>query len=487
MYNDFSKTKKSNTYNTSTLRDEIDGYSGTTDESGIMQQFVGHVGVVEASKLLLEKLEGELKTNQVLIDKLNSDKDNLLSSKKQIDSDILTLNPSKLDKEIDEIKNNGITIKNKIGVINTQIDSLKGISFDEDHHHELVGSQTKLTSESAVKSAEIKRLRKVVEDLISGGTCQACNRALDNVDNSAHISEHNKTINTIFGEWETIDVELTNIKTELDGMVETKTKVDSRDKLEIERDRLEIEIDNLRATIKSKNSDLKKYNDNLKAIEFNKDIDTKVDLIKSKLAVCNYTNTETIQDIEKVKVKITTNEKDIETKEKIIGQITKEEEVDRLYRIYIDMVGKKGISKLVLRSVLPIINAEVQRLLDDVTDFEVEIFINDKNDVQFMIIKDEVEKHLKSGSGLETTAASIALRCVLGKMSCLPKPNFITFDEVLGKVAQTNIPLMKPLFDKITDMYDTVFFITHNEQVKDWADNIITIRKENNISNICVK
>jgi ABC-type lipoprotein export system ATPase subunit len=66
-------------------------------------------------------------------------------------------------------------------------------------------------------------------------------------------------------------------------------------------------------------------------------------------------------------------------------------------------------------------------------------------------------------------------------------PNFITFDEVLGKVANVNIPHMKPLFDKITDMYDTVFFITHNEVVKDWGDNIITIKKENNVSSIYVK
>ena len=184
---------------------------------------------------------------------------------------------------------------------------------------------------------------------------------------------------------------------------------------------------------------------------------------------------------------ITKNKQDIIDKEAIIEQIKKEEEVDKLFKIYIDMVGKKGISKLVLRSVLPIINSEVQRLLDGVVDFDVEIYINDKNDVQFMIIKDDVEKLLKSGSGLETTAASIALRCVLGKMSCLPMPNFITFDEVLGKVAKVNIPLMKPLFDKITDMYDTVFFITHDEEVKDWADSIITIKKENNISSIYVK
>jgi DNA repair exonuclease SbcCD ATPase subunit len=64
-------------------------------------------------------------------------------------------------------------------------------------------------------------------------------------------------------------------------------------------------------------------------------------------------------------------------------------------------------------------------------------------------------------------------------------PNFIVFDEVLGRVANTNIEGMKPLFDKIKDMFDIVFFISHNELVKDWADNIITVTKDsNNISTI---
>jgi hypothetical protein len=74
------------------------------------------------------------------------------------------------------------------------------------------------------------------------------------------------------------------------------------------------------------------------------------------------------------------------------------------------LVGKKGISKLVLRSVLPIINSEMERLLEDVCDFAVEIFIDDKNNVQFLIVKNGVTKKLKSGSGLEKTIA-IALRC----------------------------------------------------------------------------
>ena len=170
----------------------------------------------------------------------------------------------------------------------------------------------------------------------------------------------------------------------------------------------------------------------------------------------------------------------------MIEIIKKEEEVDKIFKIYIDLVGKKGISKLVLRSVLPIINSEAQRLLEDVCDFEIEVFMDDKNEVQFLINKDGVSKPIKSGSGLEKTASSLALRSVLGKISTLPMPNFITFDEVLGKVASENIDKLKVLFDKIKDMYEIVFLVTHNDLVKDWGDNVITVVKSDNISKISI-
>ena len=113
--------------------------------------------------------------------------------------------------------------------------------------------------------------------------------------------------------------------------------------------------------------------------------------------------------------------------------------------------------------------------------------MNDKNDVQFLINKDGASKLLKSGSGLEKTAASLALRAVLGKLSTLPMPNFITFDEVLGKIAPENLEKLKTLFDKIKDMYEIVFFITHNSLVKDWGDNVVTVVKLDNISKLNLK
>ena len=43
------------------------------------------------------------------------------------------------------------------------------------------------------------------------------------------------------------------------------------------------------------------------------------------------------------------------------------------------------------------------------------------------------------------------------------------------------------LFDKIKDMYDIVFFITHNDLVKDWGDNVVTVNKIGNVSSVSVK
>ena len=147
------------------------------------------------------------------------------------------------------------------------------------------------------------------------------------------------------------------------------------------------------------------------------------------------------------------------------------------------MIGKDGISKMVLRNTLPIINSELKRLLGDVTDFDVEVVMDDKNDVDFLMIRDGVVTRLSAASGLETTQAALALRVVLGKMSRLSRPPFILLDEVLGTVAKENYDDMKKLYDKIVEYYDFVLHICHIDL--DWYDgNIVTVVKNNNISSI---
>lgn len=471
MYNEFAKKKKSNEYDVITLGDEIAQHNDKLTLNGE----------------LLESFTKKLENAKSEIEQLKVENDRLLNSKEKIDVTIAELNPSKLEGDIKDLISTGVGLKEKFDVLAISIGKIGVVNFDEDKHHALTKTYNEKTTTKAVKEAEIVRVRKVIDGLIAGGICQSCNRKLDDVDNSTHIEKHGLDIKTLQIDIKTLDNDLIQLTNQINVLNELKKVIDTKNRLELDKDRLEVEMNGLRNEINGKKNDLKKYNLNLEAIELNRKIDIQVSKVKTDLDVAEYAKDDSITRIERVSSDIKSDKLSIETKTKLIETIKKEEEVDKIYKLYIELVGKKGISKLVLRSVLPIINSEVQRLLEDVVDFEIEIFINDKNDVQFLLNKDGVSKLLKSGSGLEKTASSIALRCVLGKISTLPMPNFITFDEVLGKVAPDNLEKLKLLFDKVKDMYEIVFFITHNDLVKDWGDNVITVNKPGNISKISIK
>jgi DNA repair exonuclease SbcCD ATPase subunit len=135
---------------------------------------------------------------------------------------------------------------------------------------------------------------------------------------------------------------------------------------------------------------------------------------------------------------------------------------------------------------MPIINEELQRLLQDSSYFNLEIRINDKNEVEFIMIDNStgIEKLMASGSGYERTIASMALRAVLSKICSLPKPNVIIWDEIFGKISNDNLELVGEFFSKIKEYFEKIFVITHNPLVSNWADNIVKIKKEENISKI---
>lgn len=468
MYNDFSKSMKSNHYDIETLTEEIKNH-----QDSIIQ-------LNELNKTLIS----ELTIQQNELSKLNNDKINKVSEKIKIDVSILSLNPSKIQNDIDTLMNSGISYKNKIDEIDSRLKEIGSVNFDEDKHHDLTNKVNELKTNIALKTAEVSRLTNVIKDLIDGGICQSCKRKLDDVDNTKHIEQHQSEIDSLSKELTKFDSTLTKYNDELSKLNETKKMVDEINVLDLNKSKYEVEIKSIKTDIKSKKLDLKNYEDNLTAIETNKSIDIEISNIETKISVSENQKTTLNSKIQRNEIDTTTNEENIKDKNKLIEQIKKEKDIETIYKLYIEMIGKKGINKLVLRSVLPIINSELQRLLDDVTDFEVEISIDDKNEVRFLLVRDGIEKALKSGSGFERTASSLALRCVLGKMSKLSMPNFITFDEVLGRVAPDNIEKMKLLFDKITEKYENVFFITQNDIVRDWSDNIITVIKENNISKI---
>lgn len=466
MNSDFNKTKKGNNYSIVTLLSDNE---------------LQEMNLKLYSEALIQHKEN-LKIYLAELDKLENSKDLKLGSKLAIDVTISQLNPENIERDITKITEKGLEYKAVIDELNIKIKALKDASYDEDKYHKLIKDNTTLSiSINDVKSA-IARYKVSIDNLKNGEICQSCKRPLADVDHSAQIAADELSLKTKEEVLIKLNGELDILTKEIDLINTNRLLVNDRNKLELEKDKNEVEIGLLRAKITANKADLVKYKANESVIKSNLDIDLEVSAIKTNIIVENRKKDETTQKIFITESSITSAENAIVTNNGIILVLKGEEEIEKVFKVYLEMIGKKGISKLVLRSVLPIINSELQRLLDDVCDFEIELFMTDKNEVEYLLIKSGVEKLLKSGSGLETTIASLALRCVLSKVSYLPMPNFITFDEILGKVAAINIEKLKPMFEKIKGMFDIVFFITHNDLVKDWADNIIVINKINDVS-----
>jgi hypothetical protein len=169
-----------------------------------------------------------------------------------------------------------------------------------------------------------------------------------------------------------------------------------------------------------------------------------------------------------------------------ISRIDQENEKLRIFKIYGEVFGKNGISKRVMKTMLPVINQELERVLIDCTTFNLNVTMSEKNEINFVMIDHNsgVEKPLESGSGYEKTISSIALRSVLSKICSLPKPNVIVFDEVFGKISNDNLESTFEIFKKIKSYFDNIFIITHNPLISQWSDNIISITKKDNISKL---
>lgn len=468
MISDFKSSMKSNIYNLKDLNDDI-----TEHEESI----VSNKESIETNKVSLKNKESE-------IESATNKKDKLLAQKVDIDDEVEEVNPQTLENEIESLLNDGLGKKESLDDTLKLINDIGEVEFDEDTYNDLIEDKNELKISIGGIEKDIKSKEKLIKEMKEGEICSLCKQPLKDVDHTEQIKQLETEISGKEDELEKENKNLTEITEKITILVETKEKSDKKDKLGLVRDRLEIEMESLRVDIKEKKGILKMYQKNIKSIESNREVDSKILGYNQLLTNLNLERDEINKTITDLENEIKNSEGVIKQNKELIKTIKKETDVLKIYEVYHKMIGKNGISKLVLTSVIPIINYELQRLLDDVCDFELELNMNDKNEVEFLIIKNGVSKKLKSGSGLEATLSSLALRCVLGRISTLPKPNVIVFDEVLGKVADVNLDNVKLFFDKIKTMYDIILFITHNPIAQDWADKIITVVKKNDISSL---
>jgi DNA repair exonuclease SbcCD ATPase subunit len=268
--------------------------------------------------------------------------------------------------------------------------------------------------------------------------------------------------------------------------VQLKKEFDEYEKNKLIKEKYELTIEGYLMKIKGLEDKLEKFNLLQDKISTNNKIETQLIKANLRLDELDREKSSVKRILDSNNYQIQSLKDKIEQNIQMIEKIKVEAEKERIYKVYLEIFGKNGISKTIMKTMIPMLNSELQRLLEDSCHFRLEININDKNEVEFVMIDNntQVEKLMSSGSGYERTIASLALRAVLTKICSLPKPNIVVMDEVFGKISNENLEMVGEFFTKIKNYFEKIFVITHNPLVSNWADNIIKITKENNISSV---
>lgn len=421
------------------------------------------------------------------IEEQNKLRDTLLSSKMPVDNNLLKADVTTLQNNMARIVEQGKATKVKIENLQNDLKNVGDTNYSEEEYKNLNAESRNLISKMAEARTNIANLNKTNTNLANAEYCPTCHRKFDNVDNSGIIEKNKQEIARLTEEGVNMKKRNEDITAAISKLEEKRNNNYKKSQIELKIATLNSEVNSQRADYQEKKTLLKEIEKNREAITKNSDIDAKINVINE--------NIRTEENLKRISNQtIVTCERDIAKNKELISQkkgylvkIAEERNVEKYWKLYLQMIGKDGIGKMVLRNTLPIINNELSTLLGDVTDFKVEVIMNDKNDVDFILKRDGVVTMLSGASGLEQTQAALALRVVLGKMSNLSRPPFILLDEVLGTVAKENYDDMKRLYDKIVKEFSFVLHICHLMDIVDWHDNIITVQKINNISRIKTK
>jgi len=167
--------------------------------------------------------------------------------------------------------------------------------------------------------------------------------------------------------------------------------------------------------------------------------------------------------------------------EKLKTLISQSDELDSLreeytaYDLLMTCYHSNGISYNIIKKRLPIINAEISKILANVVEFE--IFIENEEKKLHIFIKHP--KHdarpLELCSGAEKTIAAMAIRLALLTVSSLPKPDIFILDEPGTALDEENMEGFVRILDMVKNYFKTVILISHLDVLKDCVDSQILI------------
>lgn len=192
------------------------------------------------------------------------------------------------------------------------------------------------------------------------------------------------------------------------------------------------------------------------------------------------------EDIKKIKKKI-------QELEEVASEIAVQKEK---LAFWVDGFSAHGIRSYMLKQVAPILNDRAALYCKLLTDGEMTIVFQTEKELKNGNIKEDfnilVEQEHGAGlyrgiSGGEKARADLIISLVLGDLASFRANKQIPFrfmDEAFEKVDDTGLEAVVTLLEAQKENYETIFVVTHKNELKQHFKDTITVTKQKGISTI---
>ncbi len=348
----------------------------------------------------------------------------------------------------------------------------------------------KMFDEIASSNRELNRLQdktKLLNDIPCGDKFLSCKFIKDAYSAKMQIPLYQDSIENDTKEHEQLNKEIESYDVEKINSQLSKYDQIVLKKNQTEKDilKLEVEIQKLTNDISTTETELFKIETKIEQYKKNNELFQKIDELNNKLfnskSEANKLNnrlTKLDQEIIDTYIKVGSTKNKIQTLENEKKELEQYRNEFAAYDYFMRCMHPNGISYEIIKKKLPVINAEISKVLSNIVDFEV-YFEDDGARLNVFIKHPKYDpRPIEMGSGAEKTIAAMAIRLSLLQVSNLPRPNFVILDEPGTALDPENMEGFVRILDMVKNYYDVVLLISHMDALKDIADTIVTIDKK---------
>ncbi|MEK6884260.1 MAG: hypothetical protein AABY22_31810, partial [Nanoarchaeota archaeon] len=217
----------------------------------------------------------------------------------------------------------------------------------------------------------------------------------------------------------------------------------------------------------NKKKQLIEYEQNLTVYENINKLESNSEILKKEYEFTN-------EELSHIVQKYDTNRIFFDQRTKKLKELETNKSKSDFIDVYLKCINEKtGIPNYIIKNVCQSLTFGCNQILDKITDFSIDISFSTK--LEIYTLYNNMKIPAEMSSGFQKFILDMILRvCLLG-ISDISNPGILFIDEGFGSLDKENFVNVCEILTELKENFNSIFIITHIEELKMYADKTIGI------------